>query len=86
MSTTTSTPTFPVPPGHKAVKERNATILLPDSNTTFLNPIQEYNRDLSVAVIKRFMQDTTDASRTKFDSRRAKRSKKGGKQGVWSWI
>ncbi len=79
LSTMSATTTPSIPAGHKAVKERNATILLPTSNTTFLNPIQEFNRDLSVAVIKRFMEDSTDAARTKFESRRAKRTKKVGK-------
>jgi tRNA (guanine26-N2/guanine27-N2)-dimethyltransferase len=75
----------PVPPGFKAVKERNATILLPLSNTTFLNPIQEYNRDLSVAVIKRYMEDTTAAAKKRYETvagrKAAKRARKAEKDG-----
>jgi len=75
----------PVPDGFKAVKERNAIILLPLSNTTFLNPIQEYNRDLSVAVIKRYMKDTTAAAKTRYEAiagrKAANRARKTDRQG-----
>lgn len=48
---TTPTTTRVVPPGLSPYTEQSTTILLPDDNTAFLNPIQQFNRDLSVAVI-----------------------------------
>jgi hypothetical protein len=49
MTTPASSNTRPVPEGFSPHTERNATILLPVQDKPFLNPIQEYNRDLSVA-------------------------------------
>ena len=40
-----------VPAGFKLHTENQAHILLPDDNEAFLNPVQEFNRDLSVACI-----------------------------------
>ncbi|EGF98457.1 uncharacterized protein MELLADRAFT_113527 [Melampsora larici-populina 98AG31] len=54
MSTTTPTPT----PGFTSHQESTTTILIPTSaNSTetpevFINPVQEYNRDLSIAAIR----------------------------------
>lgn len=83
MASVAATPAAPgaVPAGFKAVKERNATILLPEGNTTFLNPIQEYNRDLSVAVIKQFMVDSTAASKAKFEATAARRNRRKAHKG-----
>lgn len=48
--------TLPLPGGipdtHRPHTERTTTILVPKENTAFLNPVQEYNRDLSVSVIR----------------------------------
>lgn len=48
--------TLPLPGGipdtHRPHTERTTTILVPKENTAFLNPVQEYNRDLSVATIR----------------------------------
>jgi len=41
-----------VPAGYKLHTENSAHLLLPDTNDAFLNPIQEFNRDLSVACIR----------------------------------
>lgn len=44
-----------IPDGFRPHRERNATILIPvDAPDAFINPIQEYNRDLSVACIKQW--------------------------------
>ena len=40
-----------IPPNHKPHTESNTTILLPKAGV-FLNPPQQFNRDLSVAVIR----------------------------------
>ena len=41
-----------VPEGYTLHSENTAHILLPSDNGAFLNPIQEFNRDLSVACIR----------------------------------
>ena len=46
------TPAFTVPEGFTLHKENSAAILLPATNDAFLNPVQEFNRDLSVACIR----------------------------------
>lgn len=40
------------PAGFKKVTEGKATILFPDTNEVFYNPIQEFNRDISIAAIR----------------------------------
>jgi hypothetical protein len=49
---TMSEPSIVVPDGLTLHKENTTYILLPTSNGAFLNPIQEFNRDLSVASIR----------------------------------
>ncbi|ORY32579.1 N2,N2-dimethylguanosine tRNA methyltransferase-domain-containing protein [Naematelia encephala] len=48
--------TVPLPGGipstHRPHTESTTTILVPNENIAFLNPVQQYNRDLSVAVIR----------------------------------
>lgn len=39
------------------VTEGKAEICFPDSNSVFYNPVQEFNRDLSTAVLKLFSQE-----------------------------
>jgi tRNA (guanine26-N2/guanine27-N2)-dimethyltransferase len=41
-----------VPDGFTLHTENTSHILLPSNNEAFLNPIQEFNRDLSVAAIR----------------------------------
>jgi len=36
------------------IKEGQAEILFPDSNKVFYNPVQEFNRDLSVSILRQF--------------------------------
>lgn len=57
MSTSAQPPyTFPLPTGqpenHRPHTESTTTILVPNENIAFLNPVQQYNRDLSVACIR----------------------------------
>jgi tRNA (guanine26-N2/guanine27-N2)-dimethyltransferase len=49
---TSGTEHIKVPAGYKLHTENSAHLLLPDTNDAFLNPIQEFNRDLSVACIR----------------------------------
>ena len=91
MSSSTLTPTArPTPEGFSPHTERNATILLPVQDKPFLNPIQEYNRDLSVAVIKHWSRVKDNELKEKFEKKRSKvaankekqKSKGKGKQVV----
>eukprot|EP00123_Amoebidium_parasiticum_P015566 comp23035_c2_seq2/m.36836 comp23035_c2_seq2/g.36836 ORF comp23035_c2_seq2/g.36836 comp23035_c2_seq2/m.36836 type:complete len:553 (-) comp23035_c2_seq2:78-1736(-) len=56
MSTPTDTPAAgvekPVPEGYKVIVEGQARALFPESGEVFYNPVQEFNRDLSTAVIR----------------------------------
>lgn len=60
-----STPT--IPPGFQPHNERAATILIPsDAPDAFINPIQEYNRDLSVACIRQWSLEREAKLRAKW--------------------
>merc|ERR1719391_1556855 len=43
--------------GWWVVKEGSAEILFPSAKDVFYNPVQEFNRDLTVAVIKKFTNE-----------------------------
>lgn len=48
------------------ITEGKAEILFADSNSVFYNPVQEFNRDVSTAVIKLFSQELSrDRRKTK---------------------
>jgi hypothetical protein len=79
MTTPASSNTRPVPEGFSPHTERNATILLPVQDKPFLNPIQEYNRDLSVAVIRQWAVKRESEAKAKWDQRKARRDKNKGK-------
>ena len=53
------------------VTEGKAEILFPDSNSVFYNPVQEFNRDLSTAVIKLFSQECSSGRRERKPKKRA---------------
>ena len=53
------------------VTEGKAEILFPDSNSVFYNPVQEFNRDLSTAVIKLFSQGLLSGRRNRKPKKRA---------------
>lgn len=53
----------------KEIKEGKARVLFPDGNTVFYNPVQEFNRDLSVAVIKQFIAVLDEEREEKFQKR-----------------
>uniref|UniRef100_A0A3Q2T8Y3 tRNA (guanine(26)-N(2))-dimethyltransferase n=1 Tax=Fundulus heteroclitus TaxID=8078 RepID=A0A3Q2T8Y3_FUNHE len=44
-------------PGETVVREGKAAILFPDANEVFYNPVQEFNRDLTCAVITEFARE-----------------------------
>ncbi|KAB5595291.1 TRNA (guanine-N2-)-methyltransferase [Ceratobasidium theobromae] len=64
-----------VPPGHTIHTENTARILLPTEATTFLNPIQEFNRDLSVACITTWAKRWEAAKRVRWEQAGARRDK-----------
>ncbi|XP_060768058.1 tRNA (guanine(26)-N(2))-dimethyltransferase isoform X2 [Neoarius graeffei] len=45
-------------PGETVVKEGKASVLFPSANEVFYNPVQEFNRDLTCAVITEFARET----------------------------
>lgn len=71
-----------VPSTHKEHTESRTTILLPNDHSAFLNPPQQFNRDMSVAVIRAWNERRIEEATKKFHERQAKgkgRAKKGGK-------
>ncbi|XP_004342670.2 TRMT1 protein [Capsaspora owczarzaki ATCC 30864] len=65
-----------MPPGFVSVKESSTTILFPDTNEVFYNPVQEFNRDLSSAAITVFsdiLEEERSAARIELANKRAAR-------------
>ncbi|KAF0037003.1 hypothetical protein F2P81_009877 [Scophthalmus maximus] len=56
-SDTDKTPAVGLLPGETVVREGKAAILFPSANEVFYNPVQEFNRDLTCAVITEFARD-----------------------------
>jgi tRNA (guanine26-N2/guanine27-N2)-dimethyltransferase len=46
----------PVPEGFAVIKEGQASVLVPKGNKVFYNPVQEFNRDLSIVVLTQFAE------------------------------
>jgi hypothetical protein len=65
--------TFPIPSGLTPYTEQTTTILLPDDNTAFLNPIQQFNRDLSACVIGTWGKDWQGEGKVKWEKEEGKR-------------
>ncbi|KAI0703622.1 N2,N2-dimethylguanosine tRNA methyltransferase [Cytidiella melzeri] len=66
-----------VPDGFTLHSENTAHILLPNDNGAFLNPVQEFNRDLSVACITTWGDLMNQAKQKKRQVTQEKRAKKG---------
>ncbi|KAJ7774864.1 N2,N2-dimethylguanosine tRNA methyltransferase [Mycena metata] len=69
-----------VPDGFTLHTENNSHILLPSSNEAFLNPVQEFNRDLSVAFIKTWSEELHNTKKAKWLLSKEKKSKKPQKK------
>ncbi|WWD17458.1 N2,N2-dimethylguanosine tRNA methyltransferase [Kwoniella shandongensis] len=89
-STPTTTPyTVPlkegIPPNHRLHTESTTTIFLPKAGA-FLNPVQHYNRDMSVAVIRAWnelrKEELEKKWRTKLEKRGGVVKPKKGKKGA----
>ncbi|KAG0041419.1 RNA methyltransferase tRNA(m5U54)methyltransferase [Gryganskiella cystojenkinii] len=63
----------PAPAGFKKVTEGQATILFPDTNEVFYNPIQEFNRDISIAAIRTWDEIFQEERRAKVDAKKARK-------------
>lgn len=64
MTTTTI-----IPPGFRVHTENGAKLLLPEANQVFLNPVQEFNRDLSVAAIRVWSEQLNEIKRQKWENK-----------------
>ena len=66
-----------VPEGFTLHTENTSSILLPTDNGAFLNPVQEFNRDLSVACINTWGELMNEEKRRKAEAASAhKKAKK----------
>ncbi|KDQ12338.1 hypothetical protein BOTBODRAFT_34632 [Botryobasidium botryosum FD-172 SS1] len=72
-------PSIAVPPGYTLHKENSAQIILPDSNGAFLNPVQEFNRDLSVACITVWSELANEERKRKWDDKKKRRQESAEK-------
>ncbi|KAJ1662805.1 RNA methyltransferase tRNA(m5U54)methyltransferase [Coemansia sp. RSA 1813] len=52
---------------YNEITEGKATILFPKNNEVFYNPVQEFNRDMSIAAIKTWRDITMEARMARFD-------------------
>jgi N2,N2-dimethylguanosine tRNA methyltransferase len=77
-----------VPPGYKLHTENSAHILLPDTDDAFLNPVQEFNRDLSVASIQVWAEQRDAIKKEKWLERQKGKqdSKSSSKRRKCSWV
>jgi hypothetical protein len=67
-----------IPQGFQRHTERRATILIPtDAPDAFINPIQEYNRDLSVACIKQWATEREGKMRGKWVEKHEREGERG---------
>ncbi|KAL1405404.1 RNA methyltransferase tRNA(m5U54)methyltransferase [Vanrija albida] len=81
MSTSSIPYTVPLPGGipdkYRPHTEQTTTILVPKANTAFLNPVQEYNRDLSVSVIRAWNDQRKEELEARWRANNAKKEAKG---------
>ncbi|KAH9180678.1 N2 N2-dimethylguanosine tRNA methyltransferase [Lactarius sanguifluus] len=68
-----------VPDGFTLHTENTSHILLPSNNEAFLNPIQEFNRDLSVATIRAWSEVSNKTKEERWRQTREKKLEKMGK-------
>ena len=61
-----------VPQGFTLHRENTTSILLPDSKDAFLNPVQEFNRDMSIACITVWSEEFNAAKKAKWEAKKAK--------------
>ena len=64
-----------------AFREGSATIVLPSKEAAFLNPVQEFNRDISALAITTWSQRDDLARREKWEARQLKKSNRDSGKG-----
>jgi len=69
----TSPKSITVPDGFTLHTENTSHILLPSNNEAFLNPVQEFNRDLSVAAIRVWSEDLNKTKEERWRQARERR-------------
>ena len=69
-----------VPSTHREHTESKTTILLPNDNTAFLNPPQQFNRDLSVAVIRAWNERRIEEGEARWKIKQERKAKKDAKK------
>ena len=73
-------PAIEVPPGFTLHSENTTHILLPSDNGAFLNPVQEFNRDLSVACIRVWSEEWNRAKEARWRAAQEKKAKRPEKR------
>ncbi|CCM02381.1 uncharacterized protein FIBRA_04476 [Fibroporia radiculosa] len=76
MATDSAEPSITIPEGYTLHTENTSRILLPPGNQAFLNPVQEFNRDLSVACIRTWSELINEEKETKWRAGQERRAKK----------
>ncbi|TFY64033.1 hypothetical protein EVJ58_g2891 [Rhodofomes roseus] len=82
MATASEPEQITIPEGYTLHTENTTRILLPPGNQAFLNPVQEFNRDLSVACIRTWSELLNEEKEAKWrqtQERRAKKAERGPK-------
>lgn len=69
-----------VPPGFTVHREASAEVLLADGRDVFINPIQEFNRDLSSLVIRTWSEVVNEERRAVWERKRQAGIAKKGKK------
>ncbi|KIP09582.1 hypothetical protein PHLGIDRAFT_126174 [Phlebiopsis gigantea 11061_1 CR5-6] len=69
-------PDLIVPDGYTLHSENTSHILLPSDNGAFLNPVQEFNRDLSVACIRVWGEQMDETKKLKWEQERERKAQK----------
>jgi tRNA G26 N,N-dimethylase Trm1 len=72
-----SPPAITIPDGFTLHSENTAHIILPSSDEAFLNPVQEFNRDLSVACIRVWSEELNKTKESRWHTAQERRAKKG---------
>jgi N2,N2-dimethylguanosine tRNA methyltransferase len=69
-----------VPEGYTLHRENTSHVILPNDNGAFLNPVQEFNRDLSVACIRIWSEELNRTKEAKWKQHQEKRTKNSEKR------
>lgn len=69
-----------VPDGFTLHTENTSYVLLPSNNEAFLNPVQEFNRDLSVAAIRVWSEELNRAKEERWRQGKERRHMKAEKR------